>query len=79
MPVIVTVEVPVVALPLAVSVKVLVPVVGFGLNAAVTPSGRPDAASVTLPLNPFCGVTVIVLAPVPPCTMVSDVGDADIV
>jgi hypothetical protein len=65
-PVIVTVEVPVVAVPLAVRVNVLVEVVGFGLNCAVTPLGRPDAASVTLPLNPPMSVTVMVLVPLPP-------------
>src|SRR5438132_1427022 len=46
-PVIVTVDIPVAAVLLAVSVKVLivlVGVVGFVLNDAVTPFGRPDAA-----------------------------------
>jgi hypothetical protein len=52
-PVIVTVAVPVVAVALAVSVKALEVVAGFGLNAAVTPVGKPDAAMVTLPLKPF--------------------------
>lgn len=76
-PVIVTVAAPVVAVPLAVSVSVLVVVVGFVLNAAVTPLGKPLAAKVTLPVNPFCGVTVIVLVPpVPPCVIVTLVGDA---
>jgi hypothetical protein len=75
-PVIVTVAVPVVAVPLAVNVSVLVAAVGFGLNAAVTPVGNPDAASVTSLLKPFNGVTVIVLAPVPPCTTVTVVGEA---
>jgi hypothetical protein len=75
-PVIVTVAVPVVAVPLAVNVSVLVLVVGFGLNDAVTPVGKPDAASVTLPVNPFNGVTVIVLVPVPPCTIVTAAGEA---
>jgi len=65
-PVIVTVDVPVVAVALAVSVSTLVPVVGFVPNAAVTPLGRPDAASVTLPVNPFLSVTVIVLVPLLP-------------
>lgn len=51
---------PVVALPLAVSVSTLEPlVVGFGLKLAVTPVGRPLAASVTPLLNPFAGVTVM--------------------
>jgi len=48
----VTVDEPVVAVLLAVSVSTLVPVVGLVPNAAVTPLGRPDAAKVTLPLNP---------------------------
>jgi hypothetical protein len=62
-PVMVTVDVPVVAVLLAVSVSTLVPVVGFVPNAAVTPLGRPEAASVTLPANPFTSVTVMVLVP----------------
>jgi len=44
-PVMVTVAVPKVAEPVAVRVSVLVVVVGFGLNAAVTPFGRPEADS----------------------------------
>jgi hypothetical protein len=52
-PVIVTVAVPVVAVPLAASVTVLVAVAGLGLNDAVTPLGRPDADRLTLPLKPF--------------------------
>jgi hypothetical protein len=40
------------AVLLAVRVSTLVPVVGFGANDAVTPLGRPEAASVTLPVNP---------------------------
>jgi hypothetical protein len=51
-PVMVTVAAPVVAVALAVSVSTLVPVVGFVPKAAVTPLGRPEAASVTLPVNP---------------------------
>ena len=62
-PVMVTVAAPVVAVALAVKVSVLVVVVGLGLKAAVTPVGRPDAARATLPLNPFTGVTVMVLVP----------------
>ena len=58
--------VPVVAVLLAVKVSVLVEVVGFVLNVAVTPLGKPDAASVTLPENPPMSVTVIVLVPLPP-------------
>jgi hypothetical protein len=73
----VTEDVPVVAVLLAVSVNVLVAVVGLGLNEAVTPLGRPDADKLTLPLKPFCGVTVMVLVPVAPCVAVTLLGDAE--
>ena len=63
---IVTVDIPVVAVLQAVTVKVLVAVVGFVLNDAVTPFGRPDAAKVTLPIKPFWAATVIVLDPLDP-------------
>ncbi len=62
-PVMVTVEVPVVAVVLAVRLRVLVVAVGLGLNTAVTPLGNPEAARVTLPLNPPRSVTVMVLVP----------------
>ena len=52
-PVMVTVDVPVAALPLAVSVRLLVVVAEFGLNDAVTPLGRPEADKLTLPVKPF--------------------------
>jgi hypothetical protein len=52
-PVTVIVAVPRVAVLLVVSVSVLVPFVGFGLNDAVTPLGKPDTAKLTLPLKPF--------------------------
>ena len=60
-PVTVTLAVPVVAVPLAVIVKVLVFVVLGGLNDAVTPLGKPETDRLTLPLKPFCGVTAMVL------------------
>jgi len=75
--VIVTVDVPVAAVPLAVSVNVLVLVVLVGTNDAVTPLGRPDADRATLPVKPFCGVTVIVLFPLVPWVIVTLAGDAD--
>ena len=62
-PVIVIVLVPLVAELLTVSVRVLVPVAGFGLNDAVTPVPRPLADKVTLPVKPLEGVTVIVAVP----------------
>ena len=76
-PVMMTVASPVVAVPLAVNVNVLVLVAGFGLNAAVRPVGRPDADKVTLLLKPFCGVTVIVLMPLAPCVIVRLVGETE--
>ena len=65
-PVIVKVTVPVVAVPLAVSVKVLEFVVLTGLKEALTPLGSPEADKLTLLLKPFCGVTVTVLVPIFP-------------
>jgi hypothetical protein len=60
-PVTATVAGPTVAVLLAVSLSTLVPVVGFGTNAAVTPLGRPDADRFTLPANPPASATEIVL------------------
>jgi len=76
-PAIVTVTVPVAAVLLAVSVNILVPVVLLGLNDAVTPLGRPEADRPTLPVKPFCGVTVIVLEPLVPWVIVTLEGDAE--
>jgi hypothetical protein len=43
---------------LAVSVSTVEPVeMGFGAKDAVTPLRRPETARLTLPLNPYCGVT----------------------
>ena len=77
LPWIVTVTVPVLAVALAVKVRTLVVVVEVGLNAAVTPVGRPVADKATLLLNPPVGVTVIVLVPLLPCVMVKLLGDAE--
>jgi len=72
-PVIVTVTVPVGAAALAVSDNVLMLVAGFGLKAAVTPAGRPEAERVTLPMKECSGVMVIVLVPAaPPGLMVTE-------
>jgi hypothetical protein len=70
-PVIVTVEVPVAAVLLAVSVNTLL------ANDAVTPLGIPEAENITVPPKPFVGVTVIVLDPLAPGAIVRLVGDAD--
>lgn len=76
-PITVTVPTDGVAAALAVSVSVLLLVAGFGLKAAVTPLGNPEAESDTLPLNPFSGVIVIVLVPWLPCVMFKLLGTAD--
>jgi hypothetical protein len=59
-PVMVTVNVPGVAVLLALTVRTLLPVVGLVPNAAVTPVGKPDAARVTLPVEPHGLFTVMV-------------------
>jgi hypothetical protein len=73
----VMVAVPVVAVPLAVNVTVLVVVVLPGLKDAVTPLGRPEADKLTLPLKPFTGLTVMVLVPLLPCVTERLAGDAE--
>ena len=74
-PVMVTLVVPTAAVPLAVKGKVLVLAVLVGLNDAVMPLGSPEADKLTLPLKPFRGTTVMVVAPLPPCVMVTLLGD----
>jgi hypothetical protein len=59
-PLMVTVWVPEAAELLAVSVSTLLPVVGLVPKAAVTPLGRPEAASVTLPANGLTSDTMMV-------------------
>ena len=76
-PEMVTVAGPVVAVLLAVSVRVLVPVVLAGLNEAVTPEGKPDVDKLTVPLKPLSALTLIVLLPLAPCTMVKALGEAE--
>lgn len=76
-PVMVTVAVPVVAVLPAVRVNVLVPVVLVGLNEADTPAGKPDADKLTAPLKPLSALTVMVLVPLAPCTMVKVLGEAE--
>lgn len=76
-PVIVIVLVPVVAELLAVNVRVLLEVVGFVPNEAVTPLGRAELESVTDPVKPPESVTLIVLLPLVPCFTVKLLGEAD--
>ena len=81
-PVIVTVEVPCVAVEDAVKVRVEVAVplaggvTGLVENDAVTPLGNPEAESVVAELNPFMLVTVIVLFAVELCATLTEDGDA---
>lgn len=51
----------------AVNVRVLVFVVGFGENVAVTPLGRFETDRVTAPVNPLAAFTEIVLLALLPC------------
>jgi hypothetical protein len=63
MPLMVSVRVPSVAVAPAVSVKVLLTLAGFGLNAAVTPNGWPETDKVTLLPKPFKLLIGIVVVP----------------
>ena len=76
-PVMLMVVVPVAAVLLAVNVKTLAPVAGLVPKLAVTPLGSPEAASVTLPVNPPEPITEMVLAPWLPCVMDKLLGDAE--
>src|SRR5438128_8047987 len=79
-PVTVTEYVPVcVALPtLKVSVELEPAVIGFGLNVAVVPAGRPLALSVTLSGEPLRTEVAMVDAALPPCTAETLLGLAPI-
>src|SRR5215470_8383753 len=72
----VTENVPVAASAAAVNVTVLNAGSDGGLNAALTPLGRPEAEKLTAPLNPFCGVMVITLPPLVPCVTGKLFGEA---
>jgi hypothetical protein len=61
LPVTIIVAVPIAAFAAAVSVNALVDVVEAGLNAAVTLAGIPVAVSLTVPVKPAVGFTVITL------------------
>ena len=76
-PLIVMLAVPIVAVADAVSVNVLLLVAPLGLKEAVTPFGKPEADKLTVPLNPFCGMMVIVPDPLVPCVTVKLVGAAE--
>src|SRR5215470_3209725 len=76
-PVTVSVKVPVAAALPAVTVSVLAEVALVGLKFAVTPEGRPEIDRFTVPLKPLTGLTLMVLVPMLPCVMVSELGEAD--
>ena len=76
-PVTVTVKVPIVAVGVAEILNALVVVVGFVAKLALTPLGKPDAVKFTEPLNPFKGLIVIVVEPLPPWRNVRLPGEAE--
>jgi hypothetical protein len=65
-PVMVTVKVPMAAVALAVNVSTLALDVGLVAKAAVTPEGRPVAASVTEPVNGLISFTLMVTVQLEP-------------
>ncbi len=75
-PVTVTVEAPGAAELEVFKVRVLDAVELAALKDAVTPEGNPEAAKVTLPLNPFCAPIAIVLVAEVPCAMLKFAGVA---
>jgi hypothetical protein len=82
-PVMVTVAAPAAAELLAVnfSIEVTLPlaegVTEAGESDAVTPRGRPETLSDTAELKPLLLVTVMVLVPDAPCTIVKLLGESD--
>jgi hypothetical protein len=76
-PVMVTVKVPVVAVPVADRVKRLLAVAGFVANVALTPFGTPDAVRLALPLKPLRGLIAMVVEPEAPCRIVTLAGEAE--
>jgi hypothetical protein len=76
-PVTVTVEVPIAAVPVAVRVRRLAVVAGFVPKTALTPFGSPATTRFTVLLNPFRALMAIVAEPPAPWRKVRLVGDAD--
>jgi hypothetical protein len=76
-PVMVIVAGPTAAVVEAVRVRMLVPVVLAGLKDAVTPAGKPLAARFTDPVKPLTPLTVMVLVPEVPWTMLALLGEAE--
>jgi len=78
-PVTFTFTIPTVAVALAEKLRDSVLAVVPRVNAAVTPTGRPETVSVTEPVKPFTGLRVIVLLAEFPCTSPMVAGLAAIV
>ena len=76
-PVTITLNVPIAAELDAVRVRLVLDVVGLMPKAGVTPLGNPETLKVTLPLNPFAGLMVMVVEPNDPCSTVKVMGEAD--
>jgi hypothetical protein len=76
-PVTVTVNLPIAAVPVEEKLNRVVLVAGFLPKVGFTPLGKPDATNFTLPLNPFREMIVIVVEPPAPWTKVKLVGDAE--
>ena len=62
---------------LTIKLRVLFEAVLAGVNAAVTPVGKPEAARFTLPEKPFIATTLIVTEPLSACCKVTAPGDDD--
>lgn len=76
-PVMVSVAVVGAADALTFTVSRLLVVAFWGLNDAVTPAGRPETPRLTVPLKPFCALTVMVLVPLLPGAIDSVDADED--
>jgi hypothetical protein len=77
LPVMVTVDVPMGAEPVAASERTQLAVVAPALNDSTTPLGRPEMLNVTVPVKPFCAAKVSVLLPVAPRWTLKAAGEAD--
>ena len=77
LPVMVRVDAPVAAEPVAARVRTQVAGVAPALNSPITPLGRPEIVNVTVLMKPFCAVKVSVLLPVAPCWTLRAAGEAD--
>ena len=75
-PLMVSVNVPIAAVALALRVSVLLLAVPGGLKDAATPLGRPEADKLTMPLNPLSGLMLMTLVAVFPWTTLKLPGEA---